>query len=127
MEVLLRVCGVAFLALICAVLLKSINPSGALLIVVAACAVMIWIILPSAQALIAYCRQLAKTTGLELGIMTPLIKTLAICITAKITAELCRDAGERALAVKVELAGVVFGLICALPLLSETLRMIGEL
>ena len=115
------------MALICTVLLKSINPSGALLIVVAACVAMIWIILPSAQALITYCRKLAETSGLELAILTPLVKTLAICITAKITAEICRDAGERALAVKVELAGVVFGLICALPLLSETLRMIGDL
>lgn len=123
----MRICGVALMALICAVLLKNSNPSGALFVIIAACAVMIWIVFPSAQALIDYCRRLAQSSGMELSILTPLVKTLGVCLTAKITAELCRDAGERAMAVKVELAGVVAGLICALPLISETLRMIGEL
>lgn len=127
MDILFRICGIALLALLCSVLLKSSNPSSSLFIIVAACVAMVWIIFPSAQALAAYCSRIAESAGLELGILTPLLKTLGVCLTAKITAELCRDAGERAMAVKVELAGVVSGLICALPLISETLRMIGEL
>ncbi len=45
-----------------------------------------------------------------------LIKALGICLLTHTAADVCRDAGETALANKAELGGQVLLLICGLPL-----------
>ncbi|MEG1778273.1 MAG: SpoIIIAC/SpoIIIAD family protein [Angelakisella sp.] len=50
---------------------------------------------------------------------------IAICV--RITTELCSDAGMRAMGVKLELAGAVMGIICALPLIRQALELINGL
>ena len=63
----------------------------------------------------------------EYGII--LFKTLGICFLAQFAADSCRDAGESALASKVELAGKISIVILALPLFekiaSTALALIG--
>jgi stage III sporulation protein AD len=58
-----------------------------------------------------------------------LFKTLGLCFLAQFAADSCRDAGENALASKVELAGKLAIVILALPLFekitSTALALIG--
>ena len=44
----------------------------------------------------------------------------------RILAALCRDAGQSALAAKVELAGAVMALTAALPLLEQVLTFLAD-
>ena len=55
------------------------------------------------------------------------LKTVGIAIVTKIGSDLCRDAGESALAAALEFAGTVCALLTALPLLRAVLELIGEL
>ena len=48
-----------------------------------------------------------------------LFKTLGICFLAQFAADSCRDAGESALASKVELAGKISILVLSLPLFED--------
>lgn len=60
-----------------------------------------------------------------LELFVPLLKALGVCVVSKICGDVCRDAGQTAIAGVVELAGTVTALVCALPLLTavwETLR-----
>ena len=59
--------------------------------------------------------------------MTPLLRCLGIGIAVRLSAEICRDAGERALAVKAELAGAVCGLMTILPLVERVMELISQL
>ena len=53
----------------------------------------------------------------EYGVI--LLKTLGVCFLTQLSADSCRDAGEGALAAKVELAGKLFIVILALPLFQQ--------
>ena len=52
-----------------------------------------------------------------------LLKTLGVCFLTQLSADSCRDAGEGALAAKVELAGKLFIVILALPLFQQNCRL----
>ena len=58
---------------------------------------------------------------------TPLYKTIGIALVVQVGGNLCRDAGESALASVVETAGTLCALLAALPLLRAVLDMLMEL
>ena len=53
--------------------------------------------------------------------------TVGIALVVRVGGDLCRDAGESALASAVETAGSICALLAALPLLRQVLHMLSEL
>lgn len=66
-------------------------------------------------------------TGVESSYISIVFKTLGICILTQIAADMCRDAGESALATKTELAGKIVILGVALPMLTSIAQVAIEL
>lgn len=56
----------------------------------------------------------------------PVLRVVGIAVLVRILAALCRDAGQSALAAKVELAGTVLAFGAALPLLEQVLTFLTE-
>ena len=56
-----------------------------------------------------------------------LFKTLGVAVVTQLAADLCRDAGESAMAGKVELCGKAAVLALSLPLASDLLRLAAGL
>ena len=52
-----------------------------------------------------------------------IIKSLGICYVTQLASDTCQDAGERAMAGKIELAGRVAVLVLALPMFSALLQI----
>ena len=117
----------AVTALVCGQVLKGKSPAMALLISLAAVAVLTGLLAPILQHAHGQITGLLNGSGLETGVLLPLIKVLAITQITRITAELCRDAGERGLAAKLELCGAASSLVCILPLMEQALKLVGTL
>lgn len=66
-------------------------------------------------------------TGIAREVVVPIWKTCLIAIVTKITAELCRDAKENAVASGVETAGAILGLYVVLPLFSSLFELMNRL
>ena len=62
---------------------------------------------------------LLSASGLSAEYAAILFKSLGICFLAQFAADSCRDAGESALAAKVELAGKITIVVLALPLFEQ--------
>ena len=121
-----QIAGGATAAVLCAVLRKS-TPELALLLGLAAG---IWMLFLTADALsqaLEVLRELARLTGIEEELLAPVVKTVAISLIARITAEVCRGAGESGMAAFVELAGSVFSLAVSLPMIRAVVILMGEL
>lgn len=56
-----------------------------------------------------------------------LMKSMGVCLTTQFAADCCRDAGENALAGRVEFAGRVAVLVLAMPLVRELLECVDTL
>mgnify|MGYP005922561411 CR=1 FL=1 len=69
---------------------------------------------------------LLERGNLESGLYLPVLRVVGIAALVRILAALCRDAGQSALAAKVELAGAVMALTAALPLLEQVLTFLAD-
>ena len=90
----------------------------------------LWILVAVADglgAVLALMRQLAGQAGLSEALLEPVVKTVALSILTRVTAEICRAAGEGGTAAFVETAGAVLALVAVLPLVRAVAQLMGEL
>ena len=68
-------------------------------------------------------------TGLsgQSELMEIVLKALGICIVAELGSQCCRDAGETAIATKVELAAKAALVLMSIPIFQTLLEVAGEL
>lgn len=120
---LAAVIGIAVIAAILASMLRRYHQEYAMILAVAAGAVlMLGIILgfsPAAEEI----RLLLEESGLNGEYASILFRALGICFLAQFAADACRDAGESALASRVELGGKTAVVILSLPLFREIMTV----
>jgi stage III sporulation protein AD len=70
---------------------------------------------------------MALRAQLNMVFLSALLKIIGIAYIAEFGTQVCRDAGENALAFKVELAGKVMILILAVPIISTIVDTVERL
>ncbi|MDR0991309.1 MAG: stage III sporulation AC/AD family protein [Ruminococcus sp.] len=68
-----------------------------------------------------------EKAGADKSYLTVLFRALGICYITQFAADICRDSGESALAVQVELAGKVSLLLLALPMFEALADLVTVL
>ena len=116
---IIGIAGIAICAAIVAAMLRRYNQEYAITIVIAAGIIILIEMLSSLAPAIRQIQTLLSSAGLSSSYALILFKTLGICFLAQFAADSCRDAGENALASKVELAGKITIVILALPLFEK--------
>ena len=71
------------------------------------------------QEAIRFLHSMAERTGLGAGSIGILLKVMGIAYLTEFSAQLCKDAGYGAIAMKVELAGKLMILVTALPVFQS--------
>lgn len=107
--------------------LKKNTPELALLLALAAG---VWMLVQAAAGLgaaVVLMEELADQAGLSEVLLEPVVKTVALSILTRLTAELCRSSGEGGVAAFVETAGAALALLAALPLVRAVAQLMGEL
>lgn len=127
MELVGKITALCVTAALLALVVKKGAPEIAMVLVLAAAAMALAALWPDARALTALISDLRRSTGLDSAWFIPLYKTVAIAVVVRIGGDLCRDAGEQALAGVVETAGAVCALAAAAPLMQMVLSRILEL
>ena len=111
--------GIAVLAAAISVMLKKHNPEYSFLLSIGAGVFMFFVIFSKISPAVSQINSLLSSTGISSEYGQILFKTLGICFMTQFASDSCRDAGESALASKVELAGKVIIVIMALPLFEQ--------
>ena len=113
-------------AVICAVLALTIKKESAPLSWGLALAGGIYVIFTAVSSLragLAEAQRLIVSSGLNSGIYIPVAQVVAIGILVRVSGALCRDAGQGALAAKLELAGTAAAVAASLPLFRQVLEV----
>lgn len=126
---LVAVAGVAIIAAILCAVLKRYHKEYAILIGVVAGIFILVQFLQGLTPAIEQIQSLLSLSGISADYVAVLLKALGICLLVQFSADACRDAGENALASKVEFAGKISILLLALPffeqIASTALSLIG--
>ena len=114
---------VAIAAAVLAVVLRRYHAEYGLLISLGAGAVLLLVLLQALPQVFSQFQSLLQAAALPAETGSTLLKALGACWLAQFAADACRDAGEGALASKVELAGKTAVLLLILPLFAEVANL----
>ena len=123
----MAMCGVAVVGAIFAVTLKKHNPEYSMLISLCAGVLMLYLLLTRITPAVSQIRTLLSATGLSSDYGAILFKALGICFLTQFAADSCRDAGESAVASKIELGAKAAMIVMALPVFDGILGAVGGL
>jgi len=127
MEAMARVAAVAVTAAVLGAVLRKNVPEFSLLLALGA---VLWMLSLTANALaaaLALLKELTELTGVEEELLRPVVKTVAVSLVTRLTAEVCRGTGESGIAAFVETAGTVLALGLSLPMIRAVIILMGEL
>ncbi len=122
----LKLCGVAVLASFCALIMRELKRDFDIPIRLAATVLLMGASAAMAVPLISYLGEVSGASTPE-GSMEILVRALAVALTVKISADICRECGASGVASALEVAGKLEVLLLAIPLLRRATEMVGEL
>lgn len=127
MDLMVKVAAGAITAAVLGVVLRKNTPELALLLALAAGLWMVALVADGLGAVVALMEELTSLAGLSEELLEPVVKTVALSILTRLTAEVCKSAGEGGVAAFVETAGTVLALVVALPLVRAVVLMMTEM
>lgn len=104
---IVTLCGFGLLAAALCVVVRQIKPESALFVGIAAGAVILGGVVSAAAPPVRALAELAESAGISGEFTAVLLKALAVCYITTLSADCARDAGEGAVAAKLELGGRV--------------------
>ena len=114
--------AVGLLITVLLVTLRPLQPELAVLLSIAAGALMLALVIGRLRTVIQTLTEMATRADLHPRFLQIALKAVGLAYLAGFTAQVCRDAGEGALAGKVELVGKVAILLLALPVMWAVLE-----
>jgi len=123
---ILKYCGAALITLAVILLLRAVKSDFYGMAALAAAVVLFGVAIGNMTPLFVQIRGYYEDSGFSdyFGILW---KALGVTLCISFTSEICRDAGEAALASKLELLGKIEILLLTLPILQEILSLAAGL
>ena len=116
---ILAISGIAIVATVLSIVLKKHNAEYSIFLSLITCLLIIGLVISKVSPAVIQIKGLIASAGMPLEYALILFKTLGICFITQFASDCCRDAGESALATKVELAGKITILLISLPLFEK--------
>ena len=126
MEVM-RIVGIGLIGAILSILLRNSKPEFSMLIPVVVSFTVLACAMPYLIRITEELSRMASSAGINSSYMRIVIKVIGISYLVCITAELCKDAGENAIAAKIELGGKLIILAMAIPIINSLLNLVTEI
>jgi stage III sporulation protein AD len=123
----LQITGAALVATFLALILKEQKPNFAfLLIVFTGCAIFLFLV-DQISLIINMIERLATDAKVNLIYVETILKIIGIAYIAEFAAQITKDAGQGAIASKIELGGKILILAMAVPILTVMIETILRL
>lgn len=127
MEIIVKAAAVGASCAVLGLVIKKSSPELALLLSIAGALMIFSLMLTAAENIKSFAETVADSVNLAPASVSAVFKTVGIGITARLSADVCKDAGQSAAASGIELVGAVSALYAALPLMESVIGTIRSL
>ena len=124
---IVAIIGLGVLGAVLAVLMKQYKPEYALAVSLLTGVVILAAAVKGMEPVLDQLDALLDATNVPREFIGVLIKSLGICFITQIACDTCRDAGQSAIASKLEIAGKLTILALSLPLFAQLLEVVRAL
>lgn len=119
-----QIITIGIMGTVLALMLKKENPQISLMIALATGILIFLMLVTPLGEIFALLRQVAEKAGVSSDYFAIILKVIGIAYLAQFGAQVCSDAGEGAIAAKIELAGKVMIMGVSVPVLSGLLDIV---
>lgn len=119
---IVKLCGVALIGLVATSVMKGLKNEMSGFISAVTGLILLGGSIAMLYPIISYMHEITKETGFSVYIET-VIKALGIAVISESAADLCRDAGESAIASKTEFAAKIMIIYLALPVIKNLISL----
>ncbi len=124
---ILQIVAIGLIATVLVVVIKSQRPELAVLLSVTAGVVIFLMVLGKIGAIMDVIKDLASKAGISMVYLGTILKIVGIAYIAEFGAQICRDAGEGAVAAKIEFAAKILIMVLAVPIVVAVLQALLKL
>ena len=124
---MLALAAAGMAAALCGVVVRQKSPELSILLVLTACVLLLWNTLPFFETIRTLLEELTALGDLSPVLLRPMVKTVGLSLVTRLSASLCRDAGEGGIAAFLEVAGGAAAVAAALPLMEMVLDLVMDL
>lgn len=118
---------IGIIAVILAITIKNQSHQMSLLISITTGILIFLMILPSLESVIEGIFDIIKKLDINIGYIGIILKIIGIAYISEFCTQICQDAGENAIASKIELGGKVIIMLISVPIITELLDLITKL
>ncbi|NBJ14987.1 MAG: stage III sporulation protein AD [Dehalobacter sp. 4CP] len=122
-----QVIGLAIIVTVLGAVLKQIKPEIAIQLSILAGVTIFLLIMDKIRLVIDLLQKLADQADISSYYLFIVLKIVGVAYLAELGGQICRDAGENALATKVEIAAKVFVVILAIPIIAAIMESVMKL
>ena len=124
---IVRIAGVGLIGAVISIIIRRSKPEFSMMIPIVISFTVLAGVLPYLKEIIGELGSLSESVGINGAYMAVIIKIIGVSYLASISAELCRDAGEKAIAAKIELGGKLIILAMSAPVITRMLDLVREI
>lgn len=122
-----QIVGLALLVTIFLLILRQEKPVMAVLLSIVFSVLIFILMMGKMASIISIMRELSRRAGINYFFLETILKILGVAYLGEFAAVLCQDAGEQAVAKKVEFAAKIIIAVMALPIMVAILESLMEL
>ena len=120
----LKILGFAIISVILIVVLKEQKKEIALIMTIFACVILMLFAMTKMESVIGVIESLINKSGINKDFFLIILKVTGIAYLIEFGKNICIDAGQKAIATKLEMAGKVIILTISLPVISALVNVI---
>jgi len=124
---ILQIVGLGLIATVLIVVIKQQRPEIVIQLSIAAGVVIFLLILGKISSAISILEELSRRADVDRFYLATILKIVGIAYIGEFGAQICRDAGEGAVAAKVEFAAKILVIVLSLPIIVALLESIIRL
>lgn len=115
---IIKIIGIAFIAVIIIVILKQYRPEFAIYASIIAGVLILAIASNTLSGIIDMIKSISNKTNINSDFLVILIKITGIAILTEFAVSICKDAGESAIASKVDVGGKIIIISMSIPIIN---------
>ena len=127
METVIKVIGIGLVAMISIIIIKQYKPEFSINISLIAGVIILYMNMGELKNVINLLQSITNKSGVNMKFLSLLLKITGIAILTEFAISICKDAGEGAIASKVEIGSKVIIISMSIPIISNLLDVILKL
>jgi len=127
MDEIIKIIGIGLIALVIVVILKQYRPEYTIYVSIIAGVLILFLAMEKLSGIINLLQSISDKTYINKQFLGILLKITGIAIITEFAVSICADAGEKAIASKIEIGSKVIIIAMSIPIISSLLELIIEI